>query len=142
VGVGAIDRLAAAVADDQPAVERELVALGVAAEIIVIVEHEDACRRPGGAAIEPGGGEPADAAADHDEVVALLDRQAFDRKARGFARLRMRGLERAGVLTAQAGEGRRIARGLGRDLRRGREPGGDAEGHPVEEIAARNRGHG
>ena len=74
VRLGGIDRLAAAVADHQTAVERELVAPGMAAEIVVVVEHEDARRRPGGAAVEPGGREPADARADHDEVVALLDR--------------------------------------------------------------------
>ena len=73
-------RFAAAVADQQPAIEHELVALGVAAEIVVVVEHEDARRRPGGAAIEPGGGEPADAAAHDHEIVALLDRQRVEAK--------------------------------------------------------------
>ena len=108
---GRIDRLAAAVADDQAAVEGELVALGVAAEIVVVVEDEDAGGGPGGAAIEPGGRQPADAAADHDQIVAFLDRRAVERKALAVARLRVRGLERAGVLAAQAGERRRIAQG-------------------------------
>src|SRR5262249_12178441 len=60
IAVGRIDRFAAAVADHATAVERELVALGVATEIIVVVEHQDARGRPGGAAIEPGGRKPAD----------------------------------------------------------------------------------
>src|SRR5262249_29039436 len=140
IAVGRIDRVAAPVADHATAVERELVALGVAAEIIVVVEHQDARGRPGGAAIEPGGRKPADAATDHDEVVALLDRQAVERET-GAARLRVRGLERARVLAAQSGQRRRIARGLGRDLGRRREPGANGPGHSGEEVAARNRGH-
>src|SRR5262249_56535099 len=76
VRVGRVDRLAAAVADDQPAVERELVALGVPSEIVVVVEDQDARRGANGAAIEEGGREPADAAADHDQVVAFLGRNA------------------------------------------------------------------
>src|SRR5262249_32114947 len=52
-----IDRLAAAVADQEAPIDRELVALGVAAEIIMVVEHKDARLRPG-AAIEMRGREP------------------------------------------------------------------------------------
>ena len=88
----------------------------MAAEVIVVVEHEDAGGRPGGATIEPGGGEPADACTDHDEVVALLDWRVVERKARAVIRLRVRGLERAGVLPAQPRERRRVAHGLRRDL--------------------------
>src|SRR5262249_27100183 len=67
-----IDRLAAAIADHQAAIDRELVALGVTAEIVVIVEHEDARLRPHSTAVEPCGREPADAAADHDQVITLF----------------------------------------------------------------------
>ena len=87
----------------------------MAAEVIVVVEHEDAGGRPGGATIEPGGGEPADACTDHDEVVALLDWRVVEPKARAVIRLRVRGLERAGVLPAQPRERRRVAHGLRRD---------------------------
>src|SRR5207253_2543063 len=97
--VGRLERLAAAVTDDRNAVDRELVALGVAAEIVVVVEDEDARVVPGRAAVEPGRGEPADAAADNDEIVALLDRQVFDRIAPAVAAHRMRHFERAGVLS-------------------------------------------
>ena len=113
----------------------------MAAEIIVVVEHEDAGGWPGGAAIEPGGREPADAGTDHDQIVALLDRRVVERKARAVVRLRVRGLERAGVLAAQPRERRRIAHGLRRDLGRRRETGGDGERRAVEEVASRNRGH-
>src|SRR3981081_2838619 len=113
----------------------------MAAEIIMVIEDEDAGGGPGGATIEPGRSEPADACADHDKVVALLDRRAVERKARAVVRLRVRGLERAGVLATQPGERRRIAHGLRRDLGRRRETGGDAECRDVEEVASRNRGH-
>ena len=121
----------------------------MAAEIIVVVEHEDAGGRPGGATIERGGGEPADACTDHDEVVALLDWRVVEPKARAVIRLRVRGLERAGVLPAQPRERRRVAHGLrcdlgpdlGPDLGRRRETGGDGERRAVEEVASRNRGH-
>ena len=75
---GEFDRLAAAVPEHEAAVEGEFVALGVAAEIVVVVEDEDAGGWPGGAAVEPGGRKPADAGTDHDEIVALLDRRAAE----------------------------------------------------------------
>ena len=40
--LGRLQRFAAAVAEDQAAIEVELVALGVAAEIVVVVEDQDA----------------------------------------------------------------------------------------------------
>src|SRR6185369_6651293 len=85
-----VDRLAAAVANEQPPADGELVALGVAAEIIVVIEHKDARLRPG-AAIEMGGREPADAAADHDQVVALLRLEPTGRVMDWRTRHRMRG---------------------------------------------------
>src|SRR4030088_3370544 len=111
----------------------------MAAEIIMVIEDEDAGGGPGGAAIEPGRSEPADAAADNDEIVAFLDRRAVERKARAVVRLRVRGLERAGVLATQPGERGRVAHGLRRHLGRGRETGGDGERRAVEEVATRNR---
>src|SRR5262249_12305879 len=119
--LGRVDRLAAAVTDDQSTVDSELVAFGVAAEIIGVVEHQNARRRPCRATIEPSGRQPADPAADHDEVVALLERQSIEGEPRARARLRVRGLERAWVLAPQAGQCRRIALRRGRDLRRRRE---------------------
>ena len=113
----------------------------MAAEIVVVVEDEDAGGGPGGTAIEPGGCEPADAGADNDEIVAFLDRRAVERKARAVVRLRVRGLERAGVLATQPRERGRVAHGLRRDLGRGRETGGDGQRCAVEEVASRNRGH-
>ena len=139
LGLRRIDRFAAAVADHEPAVVRELVALGVAAEIVVVVEDEDARRWSGGATVEEGGSQPADAGADDDEIVSLLDRQPLDGEALAFERLRVRDLERARVLAAQSDERRRIALGLGCNLRRRREACGDGQGYSVEKVAARNR---
>ena len=55
----------------QTLVQMEFVALGVTAEIVVIVEKENAAAASALRAIEMRGGEPADAGADDDEVVAL-----------------------------------------------------------------------
>ena len=133
-----LQRLAAAIADDAAAVEGELVALGVAAEIVVIVENQDAGGRLG-AAVEPRRRKPADAAADHDEVVGLLDRQAIDRKFAPFSCERMGGLERAFVLAAQPRQRGRVACRLRRELRRRRQAGRDRQSCAVEKIAPGDR---
>ena len=94
-----------------------------------------------GAPVEPGRGEPADAAADHDQIVSLLDRQAVEGEAFGLRAQRVRDLERAVVLAAQAGQRRRIARRLRRELRRRRQARRDGQRRAVEKIAPRDR-HG
>jgi hypothetical protein len=53
----------------------ELIALGVATEVITIVEHENAYVGPGGTAIIPRRRKPADASANHSQIVALVDRR-------------------------------------------------------------------
>src|SRR4029077_4035082 len=67
-----LDRLAAAIADQRARPGRKFVALGVAAEVVVIVENENAGLRTDRATIEPCRGEAADAAADHDQIVSLF----------------------------------------------------------------------
>ena len=135
-----LHRLAAAVADDPAAVERELVALGVAAEVVVVVEDQDAGPWADGAPVEPRRRETADAAADDHQIVAILHRQIVHRKRSAFTRERMRGLERAGVVAAQSGECWRIASRLREDLRRRRQAGRNGKGDTVEEVAAREHG--
>src|SRR5262249_34106737 len=108
-------------------------------EIVVVIENEDARGWSGDATVEEGGSQPADAAADHDEIVGLLDRPPLEAEVLAFERLRVRELEGARMLAAQSGERRRVALGLGRDLRRRREARGDGQGYSVEEVAARNR---
>jgi hypothetical protein len=113
----------------------------VTAEIVVVVEDENSRGRPGGAAIEPSGRKPADAAPHDDEVVALLGRQPVDGKALAIARLRVRGFERAFVLAAQPGQRGRIAPRLGGDLRRRRQSCGDGQRRAVEKVATGDVGH-
>jgi hypothetical protein len=138
-GLGRLHRLAATVADDQALTEAKLVALGMPAEIVVVVEDEDA-RRAVGAPIEPGRRQPADPAADYDQVVALLDRHTVEGEGLAIAQL-MADLERARMMAAHPRERGRIARGLRHDLRHGRKPGRDRERRAVEKIAARDVGH-
>ena len=127
--------MAAAIADDQAAIEHELVALGVPAEIVVIVEDQDARLRSPCTAIKPGGGKPADPATDHDEIVLLLGRHIAHLKARAVAHEGMRRLERTGMLSAQPAQQRRVAAGLCGNLRGRRKPRGDAQCCAVDEIA-------
>src|SRR5215813_753503 len=135
-----LHRLAAAVAKDEPRAEPELVALGVAAEIVVVVEDENAGARTEGAPVEPGGRKPADAGADDHEIVALLDRQPAEREGLAVAQL-MSDLERAGMVSTHAGERRRVAEGLRGKLPRRRQPGRDRQRGPIEEVAPGDRGH-
>ena len=51
----------------------ELVALGVAAEVVVVVEDQDPRLRAVQLAMEVRGCEPADATADHDQVVSFVE---------------------------------------------------------------------
>ena len=113
----------------------------MAAEIVVIVENEDAGPRTDGAAIKPCGGKAADAAADHDEIVSLFAWRVLDAQAAAFAREGMLDFERAGMLTAHARQRRRIqARRCG-DLCGRRQAGGDRERSTAEKIAARDGWH-
>src|SRR5258708_12201527 len=88
------------------AVQVEFVAFGVTAEIVMIVENEDAAIGLGLCAVEVRGGEAADAAADDDQVV-------FFARIRGGGRWYavaqcMSVLEGAGMTAAQAGEQRGV----------------------------------
>ena len=87
-----LQRLAAAIADDAAAIEAEFVPLGVAAKIVVIVENQDTGGWLG-TMVEPRRRKPTDTAADHDEVVGLVDRQAINRKFALFSCERMGYLE-------------------------------------------------
>ena len=71
---------------------------------------------PVGAPVEPRRRQTADAAADHDEVIALVDRSAAERERLAVAQL-VADRGRAIVLAAQAGERGRIAPGQRRAAR-------------------------
>jgi hypothetical protein len=96
--------LAAAIADDEARPDREFVALCMAAEIVMIVEDEDASVRPDGAAIKQCRGKPANAAANNYKIIALIRSGAIDAEALAFARECMCDLERPRMLAAHTGE--------------------------------------
>ena len=91
---------AAAVADQQPVADPELVAARMTAKFVVIVEDEDARIGAESRAVVMRGGQAADPGADHDAVVLLLDRQSADPVLPAVERHRVRGLERTIVLAA------------------------------------------
>ncbi len=111
-GVRRLQRLAAAVAEDGAPAGLEFVALGMAAEVVVVLDDEDA-RRGVPFAIEPGGGEAADAAADHHQVVFLFDRQVVDIEGLLLPAHLVCDFEGAWMATAQAGERGRIVAAAG-----------------------------
>src|SRR5258707_4464756 len=106
------------------AAQVEFVAFGVTAEIVVIVENEDAALRVGLCTVEVRGGKAAQARADDDQVVFLA---GFRGRGRWFAVAQCMGvLEGAWVIAAQAGEERGIvAKGV---LSGGRQRGGGPDG--------------
>ena len=130
--------MAAAVADEQALVDRELVALGLTAEVVERIENEDTGVGPDSAPIEPGSGKPADSPANHDEVIAFFDRKVIDRIAPIPGCKPVRDRERAGVLAAQPGEPRGVARRIRRDLLGRRQSRDDRQGHSVEKVSTRN----
>jgi hypothetical protein len=126
------------------AAQVEFVAFGVPAEIVVIIENEDAAICGRVCAIKVRGGETADAATDDDQIVFL---SGIRRRRPGTAiAQRMSVLEGAGVAAAQAGEQRRVVAEcvLGCLVRwRCREQrcgcgGGDSHGDAVQKIPPRD----
>ena len=98
----------AAGAHQRLAVDVELVALGVTAEVVVIVEQEDLRVGTGRLTEEPGRREPAEARAHHHEVVGGIDALFGMRPALALAEDRMGHLEGARVRAAQARARRRV----------------------------------
>ena len=68
---GALDGECSAETQAERVVHAELVALGVSAKVVVIVEDQDAGFAAGGLAIEVRRGKTADAAADDDQIVGF-----------------------------------------------------------------------
>ena len=71
IGSGALNREGAAKTQAECVVHAEFVALGVSAEIVVVIENEDASLRARRLAIEVRRREAADAAADNDQIVGF-----------------------------------------------------------------------
>ena len=111
VAARTVDCPGSAIHERQPAGELELVALGVAAYVVVIVENENArIRLPG--AIKMCSREPADAAAYDDQIIVFAGRcdRPGARPETGLAQ-RMRGLEAARMAATQPSQRRRIIAG-------------------------------
>ena len=105
---GAVDRLRAAVAEIGAAVVNELVSLGVAAEVVVVVEHQDPRGRPGFPE-KVRRRETADAGADDNQVVLFAGGLWLGRRfPEGRIPQRVEGLKRSRVRSAQAGQRRRV----------------------------------
>src|SRR5262249_55952965 len=65
------DGLRSAIADESFAAAGKFVALGVSAEIVMIVQDQNFCALPRLPAVKEGRSQAADAAAHHDEVVEI-----------------------------------------------------------------------
>ena len=142
VGERRFDAHRAAVGKDGAALVRKLVALGVPAEIVVVVEDEDAAVVPQCLPVEPGGGQAGDTTADNDEIIVLA--AVFGRKRAGEIAIarHMGRFERPRILAAQALlergiAGRRIGGRIGERLWCRRECGACRD--PADEIASGNR---
>ena len=105
----ALDGKCSAKAQHGPLAGVELVALGVSAKVVVIVEDENARLRPGSLAEEMGGGEAADAPTDDDQVIVLacVDRRSCLIPESSVAQA-MSGIKRSRMTAAQAGQSRGI----------------------------------
>ncbi len=98
----------AAVAQPQAIGGGELVTLGVAAEVIVVVEQQDLFIRAEQLLIEAGGGQTADAGADDHQIVLPLKGNIGKVILFAIAGDAVGRFERARVVAAQAGEGGRV----------------------------------
>src|SRR5450755_2935766 len=113
------------------------------AEIVMVVEDQDARRGAVRFAIEPCSRQPADAAANHDQIEALVDCEARSVERLAFATDLMGNLERTGMASSQASQRRRIiAIGLSAQLSERTHSGGDRERRAVQKVAPGDRaGH-
>ena len=142
VGARRLQRFAAAVAEQHAVVGAEFVALGVAAEVVMVVDQQNALLLAFQLLPETGSRQPADAGADHHQIELFNGGHAAEIKGFTVAPQLVRMLERARMVTPQPGQRRRVVQGLigglrrrAQDLQR-RQPGGDGDRHPVEKIAS------
>ena len=113
IGARAVDLQGPSIDELDFAPELELVPLGVTAEIVMVVEHQDARACINSRTIEIGRRQPADPAAHDDQIVLL---PGLDRTRPGFrigaVTQRMGGLEAAGMAAAHPRQGRWVIAGL------------------------------
>src|SRR5579871_3519406 len=118
VGIGTLDRICPAVANQFLPADTEFIALRVPAKIIVIVQDEDAGFPAIGLAIEVSGGETADATTNNDEIVGFTGILGLASGIpEGAVAKTVGGVEGTGMAPAHAGKGWGIV--IGRFLRAG-----------------------
>ena len=146
IGSGALDGKCAAKSQAERFVHAEFVALGVSAEVVVIVENEDASLGSRCPPIEVRRSEPADTTADYDEIVGFPGVLGLaGRIPESAIAHAVRRLKRTRMATAHSGQRGRIVVGrfpricritaeqLPRHHRRTR-----GRSHAVDEVAARD----
>jgi hypothetical protein len=144
IRIGAVDLQRAAVHQHHMAADMEFVALGMAAEIVVVLQDQDARLGPG-LAVEIGRGETGNAAAHHDQIELLVRVVQGGGAVPEIAVAQLvRRFEGAGMAAAHAQSGGRIIAGLvlgqrlgfGGNGQLGRKPGRErGDGGALEEIA-------
>src|SRR4029079_9900806 len=108
--LGRLHRLAAAIPDKQTSIENELIAFGMAAKIIVVVEDQDSRISAHSSAKKPRCRKPADTATDNEQIVFFLDWQPINGIAVVWLNDFVSNFKRARMLTTQSGQRRRITR--------------------------------
>ena len=105
VGSGTLNGEGASKTQAERVVHAKFVALGVSAEVVVIIENEDARFVAGRLAVEMRGRQSADAAADDDQVVGFAGIFGLARRIPESSIAKaVRGFERSGMAAAHAGQ--------------------------------------
>ena len=105
---GLVDALAAAVADQGAAIHAEFIALGVAAEVVVVVQNQHLGAAAGPVSEKPSRRQPGEAAADHRQIVFLVGPALGPGPAGAFHGQAVGRLVGAGMAAAQTSQGWRI----------------------------------
>ncbi|MNO84538.1 hypothetical protein D3C76_758810 [compost metagenome] len=132
-----LEGFTAAVADDHATTGGEFIALGVAAEVVVVFQNQDARFRMF-LTVEPRSGQSAEAASYHHQVIFLGDRQFVGVEDLFLPPHLVGHFERADVVTPQTGQCWRVVapvRGGLEKLQRGH-AGSDGDSDAVEKVAA------
>src|SRR5579872_454652 len=118
IGERGLDGDGASVGEEETASGAEFVAFGMASEVVVIVENQNAGFGSGLFAVKVRGSETADATTDYDEIVFLSGVDCGGGTVVRVVADGVSGFERAGMAAAHSGEGWRVVSRavLGRDV--------------------------
>ena len=132
-GLGRLNGFAAAVAQDQPPIDSHLAAARVAAEVVVVIQNQNA--RVGIAlTIEVGGREPADPCTHDHQVDCFINGQAFDRELMSIAKLVRTHERRVGTAAHAVKSGRIRGGGLRTQQLERSEARADRQCNAVEKV--------